>query len=286
MWITLEQIQCLKAVSETGSLNGASEVLNKAKSAVSYSIARLEEQLGFEVLDRSQYRIRLTDKGEAFLVKGEPLLSASDSLKEEVQKIASGIEMRLSLSASAIYPTEKLHSVLKEVLQKFPSTELTFHREILSGEKMLSRDMVDVALFEALKNKLDFDYKKIGRVELCLAVAKNHPFLEKPRRQRNLEKLTEFPQIIQRSTLADDESIGIPENSKRWSVSDLASKKQLIKDGLGWGQLPRHEIEKELKSGEMIHLPELKYDHNLEIYICKKKGRPMGKVLDFIWQSF
>ncbi|MCJ8277751.1 MAG: LysR family transcriptional regulator, partial [Bdellovibrionales bacterium] len=80
MWITLDQIQCLQIVSDVGSLNGAAEKLNKAKSAVSYTIGKLEDQLGFPVLDRSQYRIKLTPKGEAFLIKARPLLHQSERL--------------------------------------------------------------------------------------------------------------------------------------------------------------------------------------------------------------
>lgn len=285
MWITLEQIQCLKAVEESGSINSAAESLNKAKSAVSYSINRLEEQLGFKVLDRSQYRITLTDQGEAFLHKSKRLLNELAELKEEAYKIASGVEMKLSLSASAIYPTGKLNNILKELILKYPSTEFTFHREILSGERMLLDGKVDLAIFESVKNSIDLESKKIADVKLQLVVCASHPFLKQPKKQQSIEALSKYPHIIQRSTIADPFVMGSPAEASRWTVSDIDSKKDLIVNNYGWGRLPSHYIEKDLKNKKLVHLKHLSYDHELEIFICRRKNQNIGPVMQFIWDS-
>ena len=73
-WITIDQIQCFQAVSESGSFQKASEKLNKAKSAVMYSVKNLEEQLGFPLLDRTLYRSKVTSQGEAFLFRSQQIL--------------------------------------------------------------------------------------------------------------------------------------------------------------------------------------------------------------------
>lgn len=286
MWITLDQIECLQAVSEKESLNAASEALNKAKSAISYTISKLEEQLNFEVLDRSHYRIKLTPKGEAFLTKARPLLLQSDNLKKEVDKIASGIEAKIALSASAIFPSNRVNKVMKKLIEKFPSTEFIFHREILSGERMLSSDQVDIAIFENVTNTMDFDVKKIGLCNLKLVIDSRHPFLKLNKKQQTLDKLLCYPQIIQRSTIPDDSSVGIPKNSKKWTVSDIDSKKGLILEGLGWGRLPDHFIKHELKEKSLFHLKHINYDHSINMFICKKKDKPFGPVLQYIWDSF
>lgn len=286
MWITLEQISCLKAISDSGSINGASEILNKAKSAVSYSISRLDEQLGFSTLDRSQYRIRLTPQGEAFLTKAQVLLDQMEELIDEVHKIASGVEMKLAMSATALYPAHRINKILKEILTQFPSTEFTFHREILSGERMLLNEDVDIAIFESVRNSLDLDSKKIGQVELKLVIAGGHPFLKLSKKDQTLENLMSYPHIVQRSTIPNSEEIGNPKDAKRWSVSDIDSKKELILNNLGWGRLPDHFVEAELKSKKLVHLKNLKYDHTLDIFICKKKTKVIGPVLKHIWDSF
>jgi DNA-binding transcriptional LysR family regulator len=284
MWITLEQINCLKEIAEHGSIHAASIELGKAKSAVNYSIKRLEEQLDFEVLDRSSYRTKLTPKGLAFLDKAKPLLMQAGELTETAKQIASGVEVKVALSATAIYPTQKINLVMKNILQKFKSTEFTFHKEIFSGERMLRQDQVDIAIFENLTNTLDYDAKFIGKVDLKLVISANHPFLSLT--NQTFEELLNFPQIIQRSTIPDKFSIGVSKDSLKWTVSDLASKKELIYEGLGWGRLPVHEIKDELNNKKFIHLKKLKQDHSVDVHICKKKDKPFGPVLQYIWDSF
>lgn len=284
MWITLEQINCLKEIAEKGSVHSASLDLNKAKSAVNYSIKKLEKQLDFKVLDRSSYRTTLTPKGFSFLDKAKPLLLQSKELLITARQIASGVEVKIALSATAIYPTQKINMVMKDVLQKFQSTKLTFHKEIFSGEKMLRLDQVDIAIFENLTNTLDYDAKLIGQVDLKLVISSEHRFVSQS--NQSFDELLNFPQIIQRSTIPDDYSIGVNKDSLKWTVSDLESKKELISDGLGWGRMPMHNIEKELKSGKLIHLKKLKQDHTVKVHICKKKDKPFGPVLQYIWDSF
>jgi len=284
MWITLEQINCLKEIAEHGSIHAASLELGKAKSAVNYSLKRLEEQLGFEVLDRSSYRTKLTPKGHVFLDKATPLVLQAKDLTEVAKQISSGVEVKVALSATAIYPTKKINLVMKDILQKFKSTEFTFHKETLSGEKMLSQDQVDIAIFENLGNTLNYDSKLIGQVDLKLVISANHPFLLL--KSQTFEELEKVPQIVQRSTIPDKYSATANEGALKWTVSDLTSKKELILDGLGWGRLPLHDIEDELNSGKLIHISSLKKDFLVDVHICKKKDKPFGPVLQYIWDSF
>ena len=286
-WITIEQIQCFQAVVETGSFTKASEKLFKAKSAVMYSVKNLEEQLGFELFDRSQYRPQITPKGESFLMKSQKILDDMSELHEETKLIASDVEMRLRISASGIFNSALLYPILKKAMKKFPSTEILFEKEILSGEKMLGRDMVDLAIFENLKNKRDYDYKKISVVELRLVIAKGHEFFNLPKKEQVKQSLYKYPQVIQRSTIRDDDfQVGVHKESLKWKVTDTPSKREVIVNGLGWGRLPCHVIEKDLKQGRLIHLSKFKDDDSVDIYLCKQKNKHMGKVATFIWESF
>jgi len=85
-WITIDQIECFRAVSESGSFQKAGEKLNKAKSAVMYSVKNLEEQLGFTLLDRSSYRSKVTSQGEAFLFRSQKVLDNMSELHDYCDK--------------------------------------------------------------------------------------------------------------------------------------------------------------------------------------------------------
>lgn len=286
-WITIEQIQCFHAVAETGSFTKAADKLNKAKSAVMYSMNNLEDQLGFKLMNREQYRPELTQKGSFFLDKSQGLLDEMEKLQKETTLIASDVESRLRISASGIADSAQLYPVVKAAMNKFESTEIVFEREILSGEKMLTRDLVDLAIFENVGNTKDFDYKKISTVTLKLVIGANHDFLSLPSDDQTEESIHRYPQIVQRSTIPDEDlQVGVHEDSLKWFVSDTPSKKDIILNGLGWGRLPSHMIDDEIESKRLIHLSELDDDDEVTVYLCKKKSKPTGRVAEFIWNCF
>jgi DNA-binding transcriptional LysR family regulator len=287
LWITIDQIQCFQAVSESGSFQKAGEKLNKAKSAVMYSVKNLEEQLGFPLLDKSSYRSKVTPQGDAFLFRSKKILKDMAELHMYSAQIASEVEMKLSLSVSGIFEMNLLYPIIKNAMDSFPSTEIVLEKETLSGEKMLKRELVDLAIFENLHNKREFDHKVIGRVPLKLVIASDHPFLKLPKKQQTKEELFKYPQIVQRSTITDtDYNIGVHTDSLKWKVSDTPSKRDIIMNGLGWGRLPLHTIKSDLKNKSLTHLSKFNDDDEVSMYLCKRKTGFTGKVASLIWDSF
>jgi DNA-binding transcriptional LysR family regulator len=286
MWITLDQIEYLQEVSESGSVTKAADKLLRSKSAVTKAIQNLEDQVGFPILDRSDYRAKLTPNGKSFLFRAQDVLKAVAELKEACSQISSKVETKLSLSISGAYDSKKLYPVIKEASRLFPNTQIQLFRETLSGEKMLFEEMVDLAIFEGIYNQRDLDFKALGKIDFKLVMAADHDFLKRPKDQRSLKDLYKYPQIIQSSTLAKDSvSYGVHKESAKWYVTDILSKKEVIMNGLGWGRLPLHEIASELKSGKLVHLKEFKDDDSAQAYIAKRKNFPLGKVAHFIWEN-
>ena len=62
--MNLSQFEIINALVETGSLRGAATRLKKSQSAVSIAVKNLETELGFKIMDRSEYRAKLTVDGE------------------------------------------------------------------------------------------------------------------------------------------------------------------------------------------------------------------------------
>ena len=95
MNITIDNIKCLLAIQETGSITQAANKLYRAKSAVIYAIQSLENQLGFKVLDKSKYRPTLTPKGQEFLYCSKNLLNEYDQFIDQCKQIYSGVETQI-----------------------------------------------------------------------------------------------------------------------------------------------------------------------------------------------
>lgn len=287
MWVTLDQIECLQAVIEEGSLNLAAEKLNKAKSAISYSLNKLEEQLNFSLFERDAYRLNPTRRAIELNQKAKILLSAADDFKSFAEQLASGVETELKISCTDLFPLRDFNKILHKLVNNFPNTEIKFQREILSGESLLRDDIVDIGIFECIKPDVIFETKKLLDQDLILCLSKKHPFLKQTKKEQNIQNLVKnYPQIIQRSTLASSDRKGVFSEAVKWYVTDTLSKKQMILDGLGWGRLPFHFIEEELIKEKLVALKHLKQDDRVSIYIARKKNKEHGKVNDFIWNLF
>ncbi|MGP0012771.1 MULTISPECIES: LysR family transcriptional regulator [Pseudomonas] len=98
--MNLKQIEYALAVAEEGSFTRAAERCHVVQSALSHQIARLEEDLGASLFERSSRKVRLTAAGEAFVRSARPALEATRRIVAEVAA-ASG-EVRGSLSIGKI----------------------------------------------------------------------------------------------------------------------------------------------------------------------------------------
>ncbi len=67
------------------------------------------------------------------------------------------------------------------------------------------------------------------------------------------QKMQGYVQVVVSGTGVGDyeQSRDMLAGGQKWNVSDFNTKKSVIKAGLGWGGMPEHLIEPELKTGEL-----------------------------------
>src|SRR4051812_7666276 len=74
----LRQLRYFVAVAQAGQLTEAARRLDVAQPTLSQAIARLESQLGVQLLERENRGVTLTPTGRAFLGKAQVVVSAAD----------------------------------------------------------------------------------------------------------------------------------------------------------------------------------------------------------------
>lgn len=284
--MNLDQLQVLKIINEEGSFSKASERLNKAKSAISYAMSNLEDELGLLLIDRSSYRPVLTSYGKQLLEKSLPVLESFEKLEMFAGTLSKNQELKLHLSMSALWPINKITPVLMELGQKYPETEIMFTTEVLSGEQLLLMEKVDMAIVAHLENRVDIEYRQIGEVSMPNLISANHPMADK--KDLKKEDLSNFPQIVVRSTLPQKgKSFGLLKEGKKWNVDDLDSKLKLILSGLGWGRLPDHIANEYIQRQclkEINPVEENKVD-KIKIYLARRKNAFHGIVSHYLWEN-
>ena len=134
----MKQLQGLLAFVEaatTGSLTAAADRLDVTPAAVSKSLAKLEEQLGVRLLQRSTRRISLTDEGSGFLMKARAALRALDDAVADVAQAARTPAGRVRISVGISFGR-------RWVLPLLPS--LTARYSALSIELDLANRPIDL----------------------------------------------------------------------------------------------------------------------------------------------
>lgn len=282
--MTLDQIQVLQTILETGSFRAASQKLNRAQSAVSYAIRLLEQEIGFALFDRSAYRPKLTSEGVGFLKKSGDLWAEYQGLQRTVEYLKRGYEPEIRLAISAHYPLSSLSSVLRKLASQFPQTEIKIFSEVLSGEDMLLKEHVDLAISQIFLQRSGLQTRKILEVTQVPVCSPSHP-LSKFNGKASAKDLGRYNQVIMRSTLKGTaKSAAILNPLSTISVDNFLSKKELIVGGLGWGFMPDHLVQTEIKKKELVitHHEATK----IPLAVAIRQGQKLGPCAELLWNYF
>src|SRR5579859_4052989 len=95
MDFTLHELACFDAVVTEGSFQAAAQKLHRTHPAVHAAVKNLEQRLGVVLLDREQYRVRVTDAGEAFHRQATTLLRQASRLEVLGEQLRNGEETDL-----------------------------------------------------------------------------------------------------------------------------------------------------------------------------------------------
>ncbi len=287
---TLDQLQVFIAVAESGSFSAAARRLNRAQSVVSYTIGNLEGQLEVPLFERSGARQpKLTDAGRALLTDARRIVADLQVLRSRAKTIKRGLETELCLAISVMVPADALVAELKEFRKEFPTVSLN----LSVGELGMVMDMVltgkaDIGIGGALLKQDDtLLAEKIGHSFMLPVAAPDHP-LVRLGRALTLADVREETQLV----VTDASGITAGRNFnvlsyKTWQVSDVATKHQLIRGGLGWGGLPAALVRNDVRNGDLIVLDLDAYElSEYPLYALRKTANPPGPAGQWLIETF
>ncbi|SCB56967.1 DNA-binding transcriptional regulator, LysR family [Rhizobium aethiopicum] len=287
---TLDQLQVFLTVAETGSFSAASRALNRAQSVVSYTIANLEAQLEMPLFERSGARQpKLTEAGKAMLEDARRILGDLQVMRARVKSLKEGLEAEVSVAISVMVPSQAVVDVLHEFRERFPTVSLNLN----VGELGMVMDLVlsgkaTIGIGGAvLKPDDSIITERIGHSFMLPVAAPDHP-LARIGRPLTLADVREEVQLV--VTDASGRTKGRDFNVlsyKTWRVSDIATKHQLIKAGLGWGGLPAPIMHDDLRSGALVHLDLDAYEQGeYAIYSMRQLANPPGPAASWMIDAF
>ncbi|SHH16641.1 LysR family transcriptional regulator [Pollutimonas bauzanensis] len=251
---TLEQWRVLQAVVEYGGYAQAAAALHRSQSAVSYMVARLQEQAGVELLAIEGRKARLTGNGKALLVQASELLADAHRLEQLAARLEQGWEAELRLVVDVAFPTPLLLQALTQFTRAAGQTRIQLSEVVLSGaDEALLAQRADVLIGTRVPAGYLGDL--LLDVDFVAVAHPSHP-LHRLGRELDAEDLKREMQIVLRdSGTLQPRDEGWLGSMLRWTVSSMETSAAMVADGLGFAWLPRHLIQKRLEEGSIWPLP-------------------------------
>ena len=175
---TLKQFNYLIKIVEEGSFTEASEKLFIAQSALSRQVKLLEEEIDFQIFDRTEKRVKLTSAGEVFYRKIKNNLHNIAEIIEFSKNIAKGADqiIKIAHSSSIVMGRDKI-----EALNLVSSTyQVNFEMNTLSSEQQIMALLsgeIDIGFIRppVLHTLDELNVVTIYTQPLYLACHKQHP---------------------------------------------------------------------------------------------------------------
>lgn len=285
--LTLHQLHCFDAVATAGSFQAAAERLGRTHPTVFAAVKSLEAQLGLRLLDRSGYRVALTDAGRAFHARTRVFLHDLRGLRDHARRLAMGEESELSVVIGDLTPLPQVLGLLRRFFDGCPQTRLHLHFEAISGpwERLFDGE-ADLIFHHIDKSDPRLDFIDLLTVTLVPVVAPN--FLAFPISDDiTLEQMRDHVQCVIRDTArhSPPRDYYVIEGARSWTVSDQLMKKELILQGMGWGHMPTFLIEDEMQSGRLLSIAGRHLQGGSGMLVAaRRRDRPHGPIAQRLWQ--
>jgi DNA-binding transcriptional LysR family regulator len=254
--LSLDALQIIDAIDRQGSFSGAGKELYKVPSTISYTVSKLEEDLGVQIFERLGPKVALTAAGKELLIEGRYLLKAAGDLECRVRRVASGWETEIAIGMDSMFCPTALTDDIAAFYQVADQTRLRTVREALSGpwEALMDR-RVDVLIAAAGDGPSGGGYtaEKIGQVRFVFAVAPSHP-LANAKKPLGKAELNEYRAVAVSDSgrRLPSRTVGLLFGQDTLTVSDMRAKFDFQMAGLGFGFLPEFYARKALDAGLLV----------------------------------
>jgi DNA-binding transcriptional LysR family regulator len=257
--LSLDQFTVFGAVVDEGSFAAAARRLNRAQSAVTYAVQKLEDQSGTPLFDRSAYRAVLTDAGKELLPRVRRILAEVETYRLHARQMVMGVEQELRLAVHPYTSTHLLAEALRDFHAAFPTVRIV---AALSTKRAAIASLADgtsdlAMIFEATPPGEGFNRLPCAMLELG-AVASPQHLLAQTRGLIAHEVLREHMQLVIYEGLTHEEESTVRgygiDSAEIWRVVNFAILRSLLVSGVGWGVVPLSWVSDDLAAGRLAIL--------------------------------
>ncbi len=254
----LNRIATFVRVVEKESFTAAAAALGVPKSSVSRSIARLEEEIGVQLLQRTTRKLSLTDAGRDYFQRARIALDGLDEATAAVSE--SGVKPQgvVRVTAPGDVGVLMLADIVAEFVKKYPGIRIDL--SLTSRRVNLVDEGFDMAVRAGRMADSSLIARKLGAADMGLFASP--AYLKRRGRPKKLAELASHDCIFFRSSdsgtkwrLTGPDGETSVEVNAIVSVDDMMFMQRAVLAGIGIGSIPRLPLQ--CKKDDLVRvLPE------------------------------
>lgn len=177
----LENVQTFLALAQDLNFRRTAERLHLDQSALSRRIQKLEQGLGFRLLDRTTREVSLTQAGQRFYQDNAEVMRGYDEAIRAARSVAEGKSGLLRVAYMAFAATELMPSAMLRFRQAHPHVEVRLEYIRTQGQKIaLANGDVDIGYMIGPFEHPDFHALLLSSEPLYVVTPRSHPLLLRP----------------------------------------------------------------------------------------------------------
>lgn len=254
IYVSLKQWRIFHAVIDCGGFAEAAKSLHLSQSTISYTVSKLQEQLGTSLLRIEGRKANLTPEGRALLDRSRHVLKEAIELETFAKNLGQGYGGEVRLVVDHNFPPHLLMRALSDFskIGRAASHVKLSEVDTLQAEDVLRDLNVDLAISERVP--LGFLGEPLVEVEHLPVAHPDHPLLHLGR-DVTAADLAQHVHVGIGHAFERDRGAGSSKPTRRWAMSSLDTVVQAVAEKLGYAWLPEHRIRHWLDEGVLVRLP-------------------------------
>lgn len=255
IYVSLKQWRILHAVIDCGGYAEAAKSLHLSQSTISYTIGKLQEQLGVPLLKIDGRKAILTTEGRVLLERSRHVLKEAIELETFAKNLGQGCGGEVRLVVDQNFPTPLLMQALRQfTLTGQGAAQIKLREVPVSQTEEVLHDLnVDLAISERVP--LGLLGEPLVEVEHVPVAHPEHP-LFKLGRDVTAADLAQHVQIgIASCSNAAHPDTATPNQMRCWMLNSFDTVVAAVCEGLGYAWLPQHRVGQWLDQGALARLP-------------------------------
>uniref|UniRef100_A0A486XKK3 Transcriptional regulator, LysR family n=1 Tax=Rheinheimera sp. BAL341 TaxID=1708203 RepID=A0A486XKK3_9GAMM len=251
---TLEQWRILQAVVDAGGYAQAAEVLSKSQSSLNHAVAKLQNQLGVELLEVRGRKAYLTEAGEVMLRRSRLLTQQVEDLELLASNINQGWEPEIRIAVELAYPRHRLNQVLAAFYPVSRGSRIQLINTVLTGTaEIIQHKKADLVIAAAPVIPKGYLGEPLCVSRFIPVTGSNNVLATAGKIDQN--ELSQHLQLVITDTAQKpQENAGWLRAEQRWTVDNFNDAIDIMQLGLGFCWLPDFLVSDALATGRLVQL--------------------------------